>query len=147
MSFSFLFLLSFSFFTVLLRWADAGNTLTYILALTFALRFLVGVLLYVFLPIYGHDEVDDRAGFVFTDAHRRDDEAWDLAISNSPILNAFTDKFAYDQYGGLLAFSALVYRYLSSDAHRLLMLMLMSAIVAALGIPALQRQTHTMPRH
>lgn len=138
-SFSFLFLLSFSLFTISIRWAKAGKTLAYILALTFALRFLVGVSLYVFLPIYGHDEVDDNAGFVFTDAHRRDDEAWGLASSDRFIAEAFSKKFAYDQYGGLLAFSALIYRYLSPDAHRPLMLVLISAIVAALGIPFLWR--------
>ncbi len=138
-SFSFLFLLSFSLFTIAFRWSGAGKTLAYIIAFTFALRFLVGVSLYVFLPIYGHEDADDKAGFVFTDAHRRDDQAWELASSNSPILNAFSEKFAYDQYGGLLAFSALVYRYLSPDAHRPLMLILISAIVAALGIPFLWR--------
>ncbi|MEP7133959.1 MAG: hypothetical protein ABI904_03405 [Chloroflexota bacterium] len=138
-SFSFLFLLSFSLFAIALRWVDAAKTLTYILALTFALRFLVGVSLYVFLPIYGHTDADDRAGFVFTDAHRRDDEAWGLASSERPIYEAFSQKFAYDQYGGLLAFSALVYRYLSPDAHRPLMLILISAIVAAVGIPFLWR--------
>jgi len=138
-SFSFLFLLSFSLFTILLRWAGAGKTLAYILALTFALRLLAGVSLYAFLPIYGYDDADDKAGFVFTDAHRRDDEAWELASSGRPIFDAFSKKFAYDQYGGLLAFSALVYRYLSPDAHRPLMLALMSAVVAALGIPFLWR--------
>lgn len=138
-SFSFLFLLSFSLFAISLRWGGAGKMLVYILALTFMLRLLVGVSLYVFLPIHGHEDADDKAGFVFTDAHRRDDEAWELASSDAPILNAFNQKFAYDQYGGLLAFSALVYRYLSPDAHRPLMLILISAIVAALGIPFLWR--------
>ena len=141
-SFSLLLLLSFSLFTFSIRWVassslSTGKTLAYILALTFALRLLVGVSLYVFLPMYGHDEVDDRAGFVFTDAHRRDDEAWELASSDRYILEAFSKKFAYDQYGGLLAFSALIYRYLSPDAHRPLILLLMSAMVAASGIPFL----------
>jgi hypothetical protein len=166
-SFSFLFLLSFSLFTALLRWVFRAEqnvlrlrasqpslspplrtestmgdgrkrtTLAYILALTFALRLLVGVSLYIFLPIYGHEDSDDKTGFVFTDAHRRDDEAWKLASSNRFIGEAFSKKFAYDQYGGLLAFSALIYRYTSPDAHRPLMLILMSAVVAALGIPFL----------
>jgi len=152
-SFSFLFLLSFTILKFSYRWAasshlhlrqvqvslSAGRTLGLILALTFALRLIVGVSLYIFLPIYGHDDADDKSGFVFTDAHRRDDQAWELASSERPILDAFTDKFAYDQYGGLLAFSALVYRYLSPDAHRPLMLVLLSAFVAALGIPFLWR--------
>ena len=136
-AFSFLFFLSFTILLVAYRWSNGGGTLGLILSLAFALRLLVGVSLYVFLPLYGHDEVDDRAGFVFTDAHRRDDQAWELASSDRYILEAFSQKFAYDQYGGLLAFSALIYRYLSPDAHRPLMLVLMSAIVAALGIPFL----------
>jgi hypothetical protein len=136
-SFSLLFFLSLSLFTVSLRWAGAGKTLAYILVLTFALRLLVGVSLYVFLPIYGHDDADDKAGFVFTDARIRDDQAWYLASSDRPILDAFSRKFSSDQYGGLLAFSAFVYRYLSPDAQRPLLLILLSALVAALGVPFL----------
>src|SRR5260221_1210866 len=134
-SFSFIFLLSFLLFTIALRWTGAGKTLSYILALTFALRLLVGVALYVFLPIYGYDNVDGKAGFAFTDAHRRDDQAWQMARSDHYIVEAFSEKYATDQYGGLLAFSVLIYRYVSPDAHRPLMLILISAIAAALGIP------------
>jgi len=136
-SFSFLVLLAFVFFTITLRRANGGKTLATILAITLAVRLIIGVSLYVFLPIYGHEDADDKAGYVFTDAHRRDDQAWDLAVADRPIVTAFTDKFAYDQYGGLLAFSALIYRYLSPDAHRPLLLILISAIIAALGIPFL----------
>src|SRR5258706_12372804 len=67
-SFSFILLLSFSLFTIALRWAGAGKTLTYILAFTFALRLLVGVALYVLLPIYGHTDVTTKPAFVFTNA-------------------------------------------------------------------------------
>src|ERR1044071_787002 len=92
-TFSFLFLLAFLCFVLTLRWAGGGKTLAWILALTFALRLLVGVSLYVFLPIYGHDSDDNKAGFTFTDAHRRDDEAWKLASSNRYILEAFSKKY------------------------------------------------------
>jgi len=114
------------------------NILFWIVAVAFALRLLVGLGIYFGLPVYGHgDSEDDQAGYVFTDAHRRDDQAWELASSGRPILDAFTDKFAYDQYGGLLAFSAFAYRYLSPDVQRPLLLMFLSALVAALGIPFL----------
>ena len=83
-----------------MKWANAGKTLALITALAFAARLIVGITLYIVLPIYGHEDVDDKAGFVFTDAHRRDDQAWDLASSDRPILVAFTDRFAYDQYVG-----------------------------------------------
>lgn len=112
--------------------------LLWIVSIAFALRLLVGLGVYFGLPVYGHDDSeDDKAGYIFTDAHRRDDQAWDLASSDRPIADAFTDKFAYDQYGGLLAFSALIYRYLSPDMHRPLLLILISALVAVLGIPFL----------
>jgi hypothetical protein len=56
-------------------------------------------------------------------------------------LDAFSREFVSDQYGGLLAFFSLVYRYLSPDAHRPLILILISAVVAALGIPFLWKGT------
>jgi len=112
--------------------------LLWIIAIAFAMRLLVGLGIHFGLPVYGHeDSEDDKAGYVFTDAHNRDDQAWELASSDRPIISAFTDKFAYDQYGGLLAFSAFVYRYISPDVHRPVLLILLSALVAALGIPFL----------
>ena len=47
--------------------------------LAFILRLGVGVAAYLILPMDGYNEPDDKAGFVFTDAHRRDDQAWELA--------------------------------------------------------------------
>lgn len=117
--------------------------LIWILALAFALRLLVGVGIHLALPIYGHaDSEDDKAGYIFTDAHNRDNQAWKLANSDRSLLDAFTDRFAYDQYGGLLAFSAFVYRYLSPDMHRPLLLILFSVLVAALGVPFLWKVTN-----
>jgi hypothetical protein len=149
---SFLFLLSLFLLTISTRWAGSSAstteqknvapplsaaTLVLIVALAFGLRLAGGVATYLLLPINGYQDEDDRAGFVFTDAHRRDLQAWDLATSDLPIYDAFSKTYAYDQYGGLLAFSALVYRYISPDAHRPLMLVLLSALMAALGLPFL----------
>ena len=50
---------------------------------------------------------------------------------------AFNKKYASDQYGGLLALSAFIYRYLSPVAHRPLMLVLVSAFMVTLGLPFL----------
>ena len=111
--------------------------LIWIVALAFAARLLVGVSLHLGLPLYGHEDEDDQAGYVFTDAHIRDDQTWNLASSDRPIWDAFSRKFSSDQYGGLLAFSAFVYRYLSPDAQRPLLLILLSALVAAAGVPFL----------
>ncbi|MFZ5885523.1 MAG: hypothetical protein ACOYYI_17290 [Chloroflexota bacterium] len=117
------------------------NKLFWIIILAFAARMLVGVSLHLGLPLYGHADEDDRAGYVFTDAHIRDDQAWKLANSDRPIWEAFSRKFSSDQYGGLLAFSAFVYRYLSPDAQRPLLLIFFSALVAALGVPFLWKGT------
>ena len=121
------------------RWASGGKTLVWIVGLAFILRLGGGVATYMLLPLYGYSDADDQAGYVFTDAHRRDDQAWELASSERLILEAFSSKYSSDQYGGLLALSALVYRYLSPDAQRPLMLILLSALVAALGVPFLWR--------
>lgn len=138
LSFFFLFLLSFVLLTITTRWASAHKTLALIVSLAFILRFGGGVATYLALPIYGYPEDEEQsAGFVYTDAYRRDTQAWELSQSNQPILNAFNKQFAYDQYGGLLAFSAFVYRYLSPDAHRELLLVLISALMGTLGIPFL----------
>ena len=137
LSFSLVFLLAFILLKMAYHWSGRERTLSYIIALAFLLRLAVGVTLQVALPIYGHEDEDDRAGYVFTDAHHRDNQAWALATSDAPLLNAFSEKYASDQYGGLLAFNALIYRYLSPDAQRPLMLVLFSAFFAALGLPFL----------
>lgn len=135
LGFSLLFFICFSLLVASTTWAGSGKTLTWLVALAFVLRFAGGVATYLALPVNGFEDQDDKAGFVYTDAHRRDVQAWDLAESQRPIIDAFNKKFAYDQYGGLLAFSAFIYRYISPDAHRPLMLVLLSAFVAALGLP------------
>ena len=135
LAFSFLFLFSFWLLKHLHRWAGGGRALAWMAVLTFGLRLLTGVGVYMALPVNGYDDVDDRAGFFFTDAHRRDDQAWELAQSDEPIFSAFNKTYHTDQYGGLLAFTSLAYRVLSPDAHRPILLILLSAIVAALGIP------------
>ena len=145
LAFSFLFLLSISALVLSTRWAGGGKTLAWMGVLAFALRFVGGVATYFALPVYGYvDDEDQSAGFTYTDAHRRDDQAWNLAISENPIFTAFTDKYAYDQYGGLLAFSAFIYRYFSPDAHRVLMLVLMSAFMGALGVPFLWKSVNLL---
>ena len=71
LSFSFLFLFAFVFLRIAHNWSNGGKTLGYIIALAFLLRLAVGVTLHVALPVYGHNDEDDRAGYVFTDAHNR----------------------------------------------------------------------------
>ncbi len=145
LAFSFLFLLSFSLLIASTKWADGGKSLAWMVALAFGLRLIGGVSTYLALPVYGYvDDEDQSAGFTYTDAHRRDDQAWELASSEKSIFDAFNKTYAYDQYGGLLAFSAFIYRYFSPDAHRVLALVLMSAFMGALGVPFLWKSVNLL---
>jgi hypothetical protein len=139
LGFSVLFLLGFIGLIALWRWADGGNALAWMIGLTLVLRLAAGIAVYIALPLNGHDVPDDKAGYVFTDAHRRDDQAWELANSSKPLWAAFDKSFYTDQYGGLLALSAFTYRYLSPDAHRPLLIVQLAALTAALGMPFLYK--------
>lgn len=136
-AFAFVLFLSFLLLRIAHNWSSGGKMLGIIIAIAFLLRFAVGITLYWALPIYGHADADDRFGYVFTDAHTRDTQAWNLATSEHPIADAFSKNYSSDQYGGLLAFNAFIYRYFSPDAKRPLLLILFSAFFAALGIPFL----------
>jgi len=135
LAFSVLLALGFASLLAAWRWAGGGRVLGWMIGLALVLRIGVGVGAYLALPVNGYNEPDDRAGFVFTDAHRRDDQAWELADSGKPLSAAFDKSYYTDQYGGLLALSALTYRTLSPDAHRPLLVLSLAALVAALGLP------------
>jgi hypothetical protein len=137
LGFSALFVLGLAGLTAAWRRAGAGKTLAWMIALALILRLAAGVAVYIALPLNGHSTADDQAGYVFTDAHRRDDQAWGLATSGKPLWSAFDRSYYTDQYGGLLAFSALTYRYLSPDAHRPLLIIVLASLTAALGVPFL----------
>ena len=105
-----------------------------IILLAFLLRLALGVTLTLALPEGGNPNPQHEAGYIFLDSYRRDAQAWELAQSDAPILSAFNKDFYSDQYGGLLAFSAVTYRYLSPDAHRPLLPVFFGALTAALGL-------------
>lgn len=134
LGFSVLLILGLSALLTAWRWAGGGKLLAWLTGLALVLRLAAGVAVYVALPINGHNVADDKAGFVFTDAHRRDDQAWELASSEKPLWDAFNKSYYTDQYGGLLALSALTYKALSPDAHRPLLILLLAALTAALGV-------------
>ena len=115
-----------------------GNrTLAWMIALTFFLRLGIGILLFITLPVFGYDEDPTNAGYLYLDAYRRDSDAWELAASDEPLGSAFQEEFATDQYGGLLSLSAGVYRVFSPDAHRPLLILILTSFFSALGLPFL----------
>jgi hypothetical protein len=105
-----------------------------IILVAFIFRIALGVALYILLPTGGHPNVQNQGGYIFYDSFRRDAQAWELAQSDQPILSAFNKNFYSDQYGGLLAFSAVAYRFLSPDAHRPLLPVFFGALMSALGL-------------
>ena len=119
------------------RLAGGGRALAWMVILAFALRLGGGLLLEWGLPRFGYIEKHQLAGYVFADSYARDNQAFTLAQSDRSLGAAFTQEFVTDQYGGLLSLSALVYRYLSPDEHRPYLILILSAGVAAFGIPFL----------
>jgi len=116
------------------RSGAAPRTLAWMLLLAFLLRLGLGIALIYVLPIAGYPTDVQKAGYVFKDAFNRDTQAWDLARSTRPIWAAFDKSYSTDQYGGLLALSALTYRYLSPDIHRPWLVILLSALTATVGV-------------
>src|SRR5690242_722369 len=67
LSFSLVFLLSLVLLRIAQKWSGGRKTLGTMIALALFLRIAVGVTLHLVLPLYGHDDEDDRAGYVYTD--------------------------------------------------------------------------------
>jgi len=120
------------------EWAGRDRALAWLILLAFSLRLAFGIGLSLALPVWGYPEPEQQAGYLFKDAHYRDTQAWDLARSGEPLWSSFRDEFATDQYGGLLALSALVYRVLSPDAQRPYLILILGAFFSALGVPFLR---------
>ncbi len=119
------------------RMAGSGRTLGWMMLAAFLLRLILGVFLTWGLPQFGYDEREQRAGFVFADAFRREENAWALANGEDLIRRAFSDEFGTDQYGGMLALSAMVYRLFSPDAYRPALISILAAGVFTLSVPFL----------
>jgi hypothetical protein len=142
--FSALFVLGLSGLLAAWRWAGGGQLLAWMMGLALMLRLAAGIAVYVALPLDGYHVPDDQAGYVFTDAHRRDDQAWELASSGKALWSGFDKSFYTDQYGGLLVLSALAYKVFSPDSHRPLLILSLAAATAALGVPFLVRATRLL---
>jgi len=134
LAFCLLSFLSCASLMVAWQWTGSHRWLGFLLLLAFGLRLGLGVGLTLALPTSGYDTAVQQAGYNSVDAYARDMQAWELATSNRPILDAFDKTYAIDQYGGLEALSALVYRSLSPDAHRPWLILLLSALTSTLGI-------------
>lgn len=98
------------------------------------IRLAFGALWFTALPLWGHGTEAETAGYVMADAGNRDTAAWKLAQSNKPLWSAFQNNRASDQYGGLLFFSAVIYRLVGGNTHHPLLIVSITASFSALAI-------------
>jgi hypothetical protein len=118
-----------------LRLTTPGRPAAVAAITAYCVRLVIGVALTLLLPVVGYaNNMEHQAGYVFTDAYNRDSQAWELASSDEPLSAAFSGEYESDQYGGLLGLSALLYRFLSQDAHRQMLLLTLNASAAAWGV-------------
>ena len=98
------------------------------------LRLAAGVFWFVAMPQLGHGTPTEQAGYITADAGARDQFAWKLSQSKKSLLTAFQGQRRVDQYGGLLFLSAAVYRYLGSDYHQPLLMVVFTSAISALVV-------------
>jgi hypothetical protein len=116
------------------RTLGGGKTLSILITVTLMLRLAVAVFAAVGLPAWGYDNPVNKGGALYSDAYDRDHSAFKLAETSAPLLKALTAPDTTDQYGGLRFISAAIYRYLSPDAERPLLISLLAAFMMALGV-------------
>jgi hypothetical protein len=99
------------------------------------LRLALGVFWYTSLPSTGYASQAELRGYVMADAYDRDRAAFELARSEKPLWQAFQGSYhRADQYGGLLFFSAWLYRYAGGSTHQPLMIVVIASAFSALSV-------------
>ncbi|MCX6071637.1 MAG: glycosyltransferase family 39 protein [Chloroflexi bacterium] len=114
------------------REAPAGVLAAVLIALV--LRLIVGAVLLRVLPVYGYETDPQKAGYVYWDSYKRDTDAWNISRMDEPLAGLAAARTTSDQYLGLVTFSAGLYRMLSPDAHRPLLIVELAALASALGV-------------
>lgn len=99
-------------------------------------RLSLGVLWFVSLPTIGFGSPAERSGYVMADAYNRDRAAWRAANSERPLVKLISGRVyrKVDQYGGLLLLSAAYYRVLDGNAHRPLLMIVLTAAFSSLAV-------------
>lgn len=119
------------------RAAGAQRVLAWMMLVAFFLRLALGVFLAWGLPQFGYDTAPQQAGFVYNDPYLREGNAWMLAQSDKSLLDGFGDTYLGDQYGGMFTMSAFIYRYISPDAFRPVLITILAAGASSLSLPFL----------
>lgn len=119
------------------------RSLLFAVVIALLLRLWVGTALTQLLPVIGYsDSQEHQAGYAFTDAYLRDEQAWQLANSESTLDSAFSGQYSSDQYGGMLFLEAFLYRTFSLDTHRQMLVLTLTAGAAAWGVIFLWKASH-----
>ncbi|HTX93298.1 MAG TPA: hypothetical protein VMC09_18930 [Anaerolineales bacterium] len=134
LAYSLLLVLGMLALSALWRSAGTSRTLGLMLLLALVLRLGLGIAFSYILPAYGNDTDVQNAGYIFSDAYHRDTQAWTLASSGDSLLKAFDKSFSVDQYGGLLFAGSLLDRFLSPDAHRPWLMVVLSALAGTIAV-------------
>lgn len=108
--------------------------LSWLIFFALFLRLFAGVLWNAGLPEWGYGSPVEQAGYIMSDAHARDTSAWDLAISDQPLVFAFGKFRNVDQYGGMLFLSALIYRFIGGPYHQPLQVIILTAAISSLAV-------------
>lgn len=116
------------------RQEQAPNYLLGLTILAVVIRLFLGLVWFLALPNFGYDNEMNQAGYVMGDAYNRDTAAWEFSQTNEPLLQAFQGYSHTDQYGGLLYFSSFVYRYLGTDIHQPLLMVVYSAFISSIAV-------------
>jgi hypothetical protein len=126
------------------RVVNASPQATTVAIIAFSIRLSAGIALSLLLPIVGYqNNAEHLSGYVYTDSYIRDHQAWGLATSGNPLSQAFSGQYSGDQYGGMLVLSAFIYRFISPDAHRSFLILILSATFSAWGILCLWKASRS----
>lgn len=98
------------------------------------LRLLLGFFWTIALPQWGYGGEAEMAGYVMSDAYKRDTAAFEFSRLDFPWRASFGGYRSVDQYGGLLFLSAGIYRFLGGATHKPILMLILTASFSSLGI-------------
>ncbi len=98
------------------------------------LRLFVGVFWAISLPRWGWGNDVEMAGYIMADAYNRDVAAWEFSNLQDSWFEAFDAYRSADQYGGMLFFSAAIYRLFGSEFHQPLIIIVLVAAFSSLVV-------------
>ena len=113
---------------------EKSKILRWIIIIGFLLRMIFGIFITTSLPKIGYDEPTQNNGYLFKDAFNRDTQAWEIAKSDKPFFDILEEEFIYDQYGGLLVISTIVYKVFSPNFHNKFLIIFLAALMSSIGI-------------